>query len=124
MVSHPEAALANYMTNMGDKQILFEAPASGAFSKSDLEVTPDPLRALENIIGMIRDVSMYTGQQIAPALARTGAAMELRFAVRADAFGLVMLSESPDMGQFQVTLKLVPQRPRPPASPPPASRED
>lgn len=112
--------MANYMTNMGDKQILFEAPASGAFSKSDLEVQPDPLRALENIIGLIRDVAEHAGKEIGPALARTGSAMELRYAVRADAFGLVMLSESPTTGQFQVTLKLVPPRPRPPKRPPSA----
>lgn len=101
--------MANYMTFLGDQQILLEAPASGAFSKSELEVQPDPLRALENMLTLIRQVAVHVGHEVNPSLAEAGGALELRFAVRADAFGLVMLSEAADVGQFQCTLKFVPR---------------
>ncbi len=105
--------MANYLTFMGEQQVLLEAPASGAFAKSDLEVQPDPLKALENMLILIKQVAVHTGRTVGPALAQANGALEMKFAVRADAFGLVMISEASDVGQFQCTLKLLPPRPAP-----------
>jgi hypothetical protein len=115
--------MASYITYLGEKQILIEAPVSGGLAKSESEVKPDPARAISNIIDTIKAVAEHVGQEMGPVLRKTGAAFELNFAVRSDSFGLVMISESAQVGQFQVTVKWPPMRPAapPPAAPRPAA---
>ncbi len=112
--------MANFITFIGDKQILLEAPVAGAFAKSESEIQPDPRRALENMFATIRTVVEYAGEQIGPAVRKSGAAFELSFAVRSDSFGLVMLSESASVGQIQVSVKWPAMRPAGPAGDPAA----
>lgn len=114
--------MANFLTYIGDKQILLEAPVAGAFAKSESEVQPDPKRAIENMFSTIRTIVEYAGDQIGPVARKSGAAFELSFAVRSDSFGLVMVSEAAQVGQMQVTVKWPPARPPAPPAPPGAPR--
>lgn len=109
--------MASFVTYIGDKQILIEAPVAGAFAKSETEIQPDPKKALNNIFEHIRLLVDFAGEQIGPAVRKAGAAFELSFAVRSDSFGLVMVSENASIGQFQVTIKWPPMRPVAPAAP-------
>ena len=92
--------MPNYLTKIGDAQILIEAPASGAFAKSASEVEADPRQAITNMVRTIKVVCGYLGEEIGPVARRSGATMEISFAVRADSYGLVMVSESTTIGQF------------------------
>lgn len=113
--------MANFVTYIGEKQILLEAPVAGAFAKSESEMAPDPKRAFQNMFDNIRAIVDYAGEQLGPSIRKTGAAFELSFAVRSDSFGLVMVSEAASVGQLQVTIKWPPMRPAAPApsAPPP-----
>lgn len=105
--------MANYLANLGDTQVLLEAPAAGGLAKGSLEVQPDPTKAIENMVDLIKRFAQHSGQAIVPTLRHVGGALEVRFAVRANAAGLVMISESAEIGQFQCTLKFLPPRPAP-----------
>lgn len=111
--------MANYLTRIGDAQVLLEAPASGAFAKGSTDVEADPRTAIVNIVKTVKTVSAFMGTELMPVVRQTGAAMEVVFSVRADGYGLVMVSESISSGQFQVTVRFAPPPPRPP--PPPGS---
>lgn len=106
--------MASYLTRLGDKEILLEAPASDAFAKSDSEVKADPQKALVNCLDTIRTLATAMGQQLGPMMQRSGASFEMSFAVRADGSGLVMVSEDAQTGQFQCTIRFGGRPPGPP----------
>lgn len=110
--------MANYLTFLGDKQILLEAPASGGLSKSESEVKADPRKAIMNVLETVRTLVTYMGEDIGPAVRASGASFEMSFAVRADLAGLVMVSEDAKKGQFQCVVRWMPQAPPRPAGPP------
>lgn len=107
--------MPNYMTRIGEAQVLLEAPASGAFAKSSGESEADPRNAIVNMIKTIRVVAAHLGQEIGPIARATGSVLEVAFAVRADSAGLVMVSESTTVGQLCCTVRIAPP---PPARPP------
>lgn len=109
--------MANYITYLGETQVLLEAPVAGAFAKSDSEIQPDPYKAITNVFETVKLLVEHANKNVGPALRGTGAAFEMSFAVRADSGGLVMISEHANVGQFQCTLKWPPTRP---AGPPPS----
>ncbi len=110
--------MANYLTFLGDKQFLLEAPASGGLSKSESEVKADPRKAIQNVLETVRTLVQYMGDDIGPAVRASGASFELAFAVRADLSGLVMISEDSKKGQFQCVVRWAPQPPPRPPGPP------
>ncbi len=110
--------MASYLTRIGDKQILLEAPASGAFAKSASEVDADPRTAMENMIKTIKTMANVMGKELGPTVRATGGSLEIAFAVRADGSGLVMVSESADVGQIRCNLRWVPPPRRAPGPPP------
>lgn len=112
--------MASFVTYIGDKQILIEAPVASAFAKSDSEIPADPKRAISSIFEHLRLIVEFAGEQLGPTVRKTGAAFELSFAARTDSFGLVMISEQANLGQFQVTVKWPPTRPA--GAPPPGPR--
>ncbi|MCB9681362.1 MAG: hypothetical protein H6733_07790 [Alphaproteobacteria bacterium] len=112
--------MASYLTTIGDTKVLLEAPVGSAFAKSDIEVAPDPHRAIINMIDTMRTLVSFMGTEVGPVLRKTGASLEVSFAVRADHQGLVMISESAQAGQFQVSVKWPAMRPAPPTKAPPA----
>ena len=111
--------MASYTTKIGDTEVLLEAPVASALTKSASEERPDPSKAIQNVFDTIEKLVAYTSAQLGPTLAKTGAAFELSFAVRADTSGLTMISEGANIGQFQCTLKFPPVRPasRPTSAP-------
>jgi hypothetical protein len=113
-----------YVTKLGDAQIVLEAPASGAFAKGASDVEADPRTAMANIIRNIRQVGSALGSELVPIVRNLGMAMDVSFAVRADSYGVVMVSQNTSEGQFLVTVKMIPGGPpgggppRPPGPPP------
>jgi hypothetical protein len=111
--------MGNYLTKIGDATVLLEAPASSAFAKGGNDVETDPRAAILNMVRTIKTVSAYMGSELMPVVRATGAAMEVSFNVRADMYGLVMISESTGVGQFQCTVRFNPPPPMPPPPRPP-----
>jgi hypothetical protein len=107
-----------YQSKIGDTTVVFEAKASGAFSKSDLEIQPDPLGAIMNCVAIIRQFAAAATKELGPVVRSSGAKFELGFAVRADGNGMSMISEEANQGQFQCKLVWEPQPMRPPQGPP------
>ena len=64
--------MANYMTRLGEAQILLEAPASGAFAKGSGDSDADPRNAIVNMIKTIRVVAAHMGQELGPIARATG----------------------------------------------------
>lgn len=94
-----------YKTQISEEtSIIIEAETSGAFTKSDLEDRPDPLRAGMNTINTIAKVAQQMAASLGPALDGTGLAIEVEFGVKADGVGMVMVSQNPDGGQFKVRI--------------------
>ncbi len=100
-----------YPTLLDDNtQILIEAPASGAIGKSDLEVRPDPLRAVINCQELVGKIARGFATSVGNALDGTGMDFEVEFAVRADGNGSVMISQHTTEGQFICRIKYVGDR--------------
>lgn len=110
--------MASYLTRVGDREILIEAPAASAFAKSEVEIEADPRDAIVNCIRTVQLLANEFGRELSRSLAGTGAAMEINFAVRADTSGMVMVSESASSGQFQCTLRIQGRPPAPRPAPP------
>ncbi|MFM2161126.1 MAG: hypothetical protein RLZZ383_638 [Pseudomonadota bacterium] len=122
--------MGSYLTRIGDTEILLEAPASSAFAKSSANTDADPRQAINNMVKAIKAIAAYMGPELMPVVRATGMAAEVSFNVRADMYGLVMISESTGVGQFAATLRFQappgaaapsaapPAPPRPPQAPP------
>jgi hypothetical protein len=125
--------MGSYLTRIGDAEILLEAPASSAFAKSSNNTEADPRQAINNMVQAIKAIAAYMGTELMPVVKATGMAAEVSFNVRADMYGLVMISESTGVGQFAATLRFQapagagappvapPRPPGPPPSPPPGA---
>jgi hypothetical protein len=95
-----------YPTQLDENtQVLIEAPASGALGKSDMEIRPDPLRALLNCQDLVGKIARGFATSVGNALDGTGMDFEVEFAVRADAYGSVMISQHTGEGQFICRIK-------------------
>ena len=97
--------MGSYLTRIGDTEILLEAPASSAFAKSSANNDADPRQAINNMVKAIKAIAAYMGPELMPVVRATGMAAEVSFNVRADMYGLVMISESTGVGQFAATLR-------------------
>lgn len=108
-----------YISRLGDTDIVLEAPATGAFAKGASDVDADPRTAIVNIIRTIRSVGEAMGRELVPMCNSMGAALDVNFGVRADSYGVVMVSQNTSEGQFNVTVRIVPRPPSRPPGPPP-----
>ncbi len=112
--------MGSYLTRIGDTEILLEAPASSAFAKSSANNDADPRQAINNMVKAIKAIAAYMGPELMPVVRATGMAAEVSFNVRADMYGLVMISESTGVGQFAATLRFqAPPGAAQPTAPPP-----
>jgi hypothetical protein len=95
--------------------VMVECETTGAFSKSDLEIKPDPERAIFNSVESIARIARTFSAGIVPNLREIRAnSFELNFACKVDGNGSVMVSQRSDDGQFRITLRWAPS----PAGPP------
>ena len=95
----------NYATKLDENtRLLIEAEASGAFVKSDLEELPDPETAVLRMVDTVAKVGAAMAKQITPGFQGTGCSWELSFSVKADGFGTVMIANTPEAGQFKVSV--------------------
>jgi len=86
--------------------MMVETETTGAFSKSDLEVKPDPERAIYNSVDTITKLSRTISSGVIPSLRDVRASgFEMVFGTKIDGQGAVMLSQRPEDGQFRVTLR-------------------
>jgi hypothetical protein len=89
----------------GDTMMLLEAETSGAFAKSDLEIRPNPMAAFDNSVALIGTIGRIIGDRITNEYAGGGIeAAEVRFGVKVDGAGSVMLAQEGDKAQFVVKL--------------------
>lgn len=109
--------MANFVSYIGETQVVVEAPAKSAFEKSESEVEADPRKALQVMIGVVRELASALGKEIAPVAQKANADIELKFGVRSDTSGMVMISQDSGEGQFNVAMKWAAPPPRPPARP-------
>jgi hypothetical protein len=118
--------MALYITKVGDADIIMEAPAGGGLAKGgDSKLQGSPQTAGASMLATMRALAIELGKQLNPVARGTGSEIEVQFAVRADSGGIVMVSETAEVGQFRVTVRLgrgaPPPRPAPPGAPPPGA---
>ncbi len=99
-----------------DTIVMVETETTGAFSKSELEVKPDPERAIINSVETITKMSRTIAAGVIPSLREVRASnFEMMFGMKIDGQGAVLVSQRPDDCQFKVTLRwnVAPPPPRP-----------
>ena len=77
--------------------------------KSDLEIRPDPEKALVNLVNLAETVSRYIAKEMKDVVNQNGMEAEVSFSVRADGNGAFMLGQNPEKGQFRCVLRMKPQ---------------
>ena len=89
-----------------DTIILVETESSGAFNKGDLEVQPEPERAIFATVETVQKLSRVLAAGILPTVRdiRAGG-FEIQYGVKIDANGSVVVSSSAAQGKFLVTLR-------------------
>jgi len=98
--------MAFFITQISDDtEMLLEAEPTGAFSKSDLEVRPDPLKAFLNTVDAAAKLGVAFSDKLAPTMASTNSDVDVHFGLKVDGNGSVMISKESTGCQFQVTLR-------------------
>lgn len=96
-----------YEVNFDEEtRVLFEGQASGALSKGSRggpSFIPDD--ALDNSLDLAKKLALRVATDLAPVVDGTVCSMEVTFGIRADGNGTVMISQTPDIGQFKVVIK-------------------
>jgi hypothetical protein len=95
-----------YEVNFDEEtRILLEGQASGAIAKggggNDF-ITDD---ALDNSIDLIQKIVARLSTEVMPAIDGQLCAMDVTFSIRADGNGTIMVAQTPEVGQFRVTIK-------------------
>ena len=95
-----------YEVNFDEEtRVLLEGQASGAIAKgggSNDFITDD---ALDNSIDLIQKIVARLSTEVMPAVDGQLCSMDLSFSVRADGNGTIMIAQTPELGQFKVTIK-------------------
>ena len=100
--------MATFMTELdqaGEQLMLIEAETTGAFSKSELDIKPNPLQCYKQSIGAIGQITKIMAIQIGEQTRGTGAAVEVTFGIKIDGSGSVMISSMTSTCQLTCTLK-------------------
>ena len=98
-----------YPTNLDEKTtLLLETEVSGAFVKSDLEIRPDPETALKNAVVAARTFAEHVATEMRSSLELHKMGMEVRFGVRCDGNGTVMIGQNLGNSQLVFKIDLVP----------------
>ena len=95
-----------YEVNFDEEtRVLLEGQASGAIAKggSDTGFIPDD--ALDNSIDLIQKIVARMSTEVMPSIDGQLCSMEVSFSIRADGNGTIMLAQTPEAGQFRVTIK-------------------
>jgi hypothetical protein len=91
----------------GDNLMLIEAETSGAFAKSESEIRANPMAAFENALDAIGRIGRVASQRIVGQTAGTSIeTIDLRFGVKIDQQGGVMIAQENEAAQFTVKLSL------------------
>jgi NTP-dependent ternary system trypsin peptidase co-occuring protein len=89
----------------GDNLMLIEAETSGAFAKSETEIRANPMAAFDNALDAIGRIGRVASERLAAGVAGTTIeGVELRFGVKIDQAGSVMLAMENESAQFTVKL--------------------
>ena len=98
--------MAFFITQISDDtEMLIEAETTGAFTKSDLEIRPDPLKAFLNSADAAAKLGLAFSERLAPTMAATHSDVDVHFGLKVDGNGSVMISKESTGCQFQVTLR-------------------
>lgn len=101
-----EDGMATYLSQTPDGgDIMVEVETTGAFAKSDLEFEVSPATAYQQGIAAIGRVGSHLAQEVRQHLQGTKSQVEVRFGVKLDGNGMVMLSMTPEGSQFDVTIR-------------------
>jgi hypothetical protein len=89
----------------GDTMMLLEAETSGAFAKSEMEIRPNPMAAFDNSIAMMGTIGRIMGDRLSAEFAGGGIdSAVVKFGVKVDGAGSVLLAQEGEKAQFSVTL--------------------
>ncbi len=98
--------MAFFITQISDDtEMLIEAETTGAFTKSDLEIRPDPLKAFLNAVDAASKLGLAFADRLRPTMASTRSEADVHFGLKVDGNGSVMISKDSSECQFQVTLR-------------------
>ena len=100
--------MAQFVTQIeGDHIILMEAETSGAFAKSDVEIKPNPMAALENTLEAVGRIGRLCAGKLRVALVGTGTEhAEVVFGIKIDQIGSVMIAQENEKAQFTVRMNI------------------
>ncbi|MFT4626816.1 MAG: hypothetical protein ACI8PZ_005494 [Myxococcota bacterium] len=98
--------MAFFMTQVTDDvMLLLEAETTGAFSKSDLEIRPNPLMAFLNSVDAVAKLGKSFSDGLSPTMETAGCDIDVNFGVKVDGAGSVMISKEANTCQFNVTMR-------------------
>lgn len=98
--------MAFFMTQVTeDVMLLLEAETTGAFSKSDLEIRPNPLMAFLNSVDAVSKLGKSFSDGLSPTMETAGCDIDVTFGVKVDGNGSVMVSKEATSCQFNVTMR-------------------
>jgi hypothetical protein len=88
-----------------DVMLLLEAETTGAFSKSDLEIRPNPIMAYLNSIDTVAKMGSSFSSGLSSTMETAGCDIDVTFGVKIDGAGSVMISKEQQVCQFNVTMR-------------------
>ena len=98
--------MAFFMTQVTDDvMLLLEAETTGAFSKSDLEIRPNPIMAYLNSIDAVAKLGNSFSSGLSSTMESAGCDIDVTFGVKIDGAGSVMISKEQQVCQFNVTMR-------------------
>ena len=98
--------MAFFVTRLDEStQCLIECETSGAFSKSDLEIKPDPEQAVIIAMSTIVKIAEVMGRNSAQLKSAGANEFDIDFGIKVDGVGSVMIAQRVDEGQFRVALR-------------------
>ena len=96
-----------YQTKLDENTwVQVESEASGAFTKSDLDVRPDPETAVLKAVEQMEMVARFLAQKMTPAVREYGMDAEIAWSMRIDGNGSVMIGQDVARGQLRCTLTM------------------
>lgn len=98
--------MAFIMTQVSDDvMMLLECEMTGAFSKSEMEIKPNPMMAFLNGVDAMAKIARSVGDGVVGPMLEAGCDMDVTFGIKIDGAGAVLIAQDHNLCQFKVNLK-------------------
>ncbi len=99
--------MATFITDLTDDvQIMLETETTGAFSKSELEVDANPIKAFQNSLNAVGQVANVLAERARAQLNEgVSGTIDVRLGIKIDGNGAVMIAQTAENAQLDVTIR-------------------